>query len=118
LNVTGAVINAAPIVGAGNVTLNATGLDLIITVAMVRNVTINLTATRDIIVAALVQTTAATADINLTADSDHDHVGGVWIQSTGKVDSAANVTISGSNLYNPGAPNLTFTSIQVDVNGV
>src|SRR5207249_8136551 len=66
--------------------------------------------TRDIIIEALVQTTSATADINLTADSDHDQVGGVWIQSTGKLDSGENVTVSGSNLFNPGAPNLLTRS--------
>jgi hypothetical protein len=120
LNVTGGVvINAAPSLGAGSVSLTATGQDLIITTNLINGSTINLQTARDIIIQALVQTTSATADVNLTADTDNDGVGGVWITSTGQLDSGRNVSVSGSDLFNPGQPNIgEFTSIRVDANGV
>jgi hypothetical protein len=96
----GVVINAAINVGAGNVTLQAAaGQDIIITVPDVSATKIDLEAPRDIIIAALVETTSPGSDISLIADSNHDGVGGVWITSTGQVVSAANVFIQGSSLY-------------------
>ncbi len=96
----GVVINAAIDVGAGNVTLHAGGSqDIIITVGDVSATTIDLEAPRDIIIAALVETTSPGADIILKADTNNDGVGGVWITSTGQVVAGANVFIQGSNLY-------------------
>jgi hypothetical protein len=119
LSITGAVtLNAQPVLGKGNITLIANGgLDLVINTPEISAKSINLSAPRDIIVKALLETTnSADGNITLTADTDHDGVGGVWITSTGEIIAAGNVTISGSNLYNPGQPNTFVDSILVDKN--
>src|SRR5262249_39623238 len=120
LSITGAVTitnTGSTIVGDGNITLIGGGsLDLIIDTDTVEAQTIILSAPRDIIIEAKLESTGAGHDIILTADSDHDGVGGVWVTSTGKIISAGNVTISGSNLFNPGQPNTFKDSILVDAN--
>lgn len=101
--------------GLGNITLNGGGLDLIINVPIVSAVSIFLTALRDIIVQAGITTTnAADGHITLRADSDNDGVGGVWLQSTGFINSADDVNILGSDLF---AIPVTMESIQIDDNG-
>lgn len=101
--------------GLGNITLNGGGLDLIINVPIVSAVSIFLSALRDIIVQAGITTTnAADGHITLRADSDNDGVGGVWLQSTGFINSADDVNIMGSDLF---AIPVTMESIQIDDNG-
>src|SRR6185436_6565460 len=76
---------------------------------------IDLEAPRDIIVKALVQTTAPGSDVKLIADTDHDGSGGVWIQATGSVISAQDVIIQGSDLFaTPGS----LDSVRIDADGV
>ncbi len=107
----GSVISA----GLGNITLNGGGLDLIINVPIVSATSIFLSALRDIIVQAGITTTnAADGHITLRADSDNDGVGGVWLQSTGFINSADDVNILGSDLF---AIPVTMESIQIDDNG-
>ena len=82
--------------------------------------TIDLEAIRDVIVDAPLITTNPSANIILIADRNHVGVGGVWITSTGSVNSAGNVTIVGSLLHGLEVPGFTgpVASVRVDANGV
>ncbi len=106
ISITGSVtLNAGLTAGAGTITLNgntAATSDLTINAALVSSGSMTLSAPRDIIVAALVQTTGVGSDITLTADSDDDSVGGVQIQMAGQVDANDVVTIIGSDLFASG----------------
>ncbi|MBN2377303.1 MAG: hypothetical protein JXD22_12945, partial [Sedimentisphaerales bacterium] len=99
LTIAGAVLNVAPELGAGDISLLCNALDVIINTPMIWVTEIIMTAPRDIIVQALMQTTNPDADIKLYADFDADGVGGVQIDPAGKIDSARDVIISGSDVY-------------------
>jgi hypothetical protein len=109
------VVNAPLTAGAGDITLNGGGLDVIITVDRISATTLNITAPRDIIVKATVGTTAPGADVELIADTDADGIGGVWVWNIGFVDSAEDVFISGSDVFaTPGV----VDSVRIDGDGV
>jgi len=103
ITLTGAVtLNASLTAAGGNITLHgntAPASDLIISASLTSNQAMNFTAPRDIIVDAVTQTTGAGSAIILTADSDADGVGGVWVKANGQVNSAGNATMRGSDVY-------------------
>ena len=113
IHVTNATLNAALIAGAGNITLQGGGNDLIINSAQSSATTINYFAKRDIIIGASVTTTNASANINMTADSDANGTGGVQILSTGQVNSAGSVSLKGSDLAATGSAD----SVRIDADG-
>ena len=106
------VVNDALSAGAGTITLNAkqgSDTDLIINAQIVSDGPLDLSAPRDIIINALVQTTGSGSAISVTADSDLDGVGGVWVKPAGQVDSADAATIKGSDLWvTPGASDFAW----------
>ncbi|MBS0263228.1 MAG: hypothetical protein JSS02_14890, partial [Planctomycetes bacterium] len=106
LTVHGQVVAHDVTVGAGNVTLigHGTDSDLVITGNISSAGTITLDASRDVIIAASVQTTTDTADIIVLADKDGVGTGGVWITAIGNVQSGRDVQITGSNLYHRSLP--------------
>ncbi len=112
-------------VGAGNVTLIAHGAGADLTVGnLTLGASVTLEAPRDIIVVGTIHTTTATADITLIADVALTGTGGVWITSTGNIDAGRNVTIIGSQIFNPhphpfaDPATTTGASIQIDANTV
>ncbi len=114
LSVTGAVVNGTLTVGAGNLTLNGVSLlDTIINTPINDVVNVIITALRDIILQSSI-TTTNNANVTLTADSDLDGSGGVWIQSAGSINSDGTVTLTGSDIF---ATASAIDSIRVDSNG-
>ncbi|MBS0206523.1 MAG: hypothetical protein JSS49_26845, partial [Planctomycetes bacterium] len=117
--VSNAVLNAALTAGAGSITLNGGGQDLIINVDQTSNTTINYQAQRDIIIRATITAAGATSDILLTADSNGDHEGGIWIDESGGNDAmlhAGNdVTLHGSDLSTTVG---SVDSIRIDSDGM
>ncbi len=114
------VVNAAVTAEGGNVTLNGANVgafDLDINFPLVSSASMTLTAPRDILVGALVQTTGATSDITLTADSEAvpDGIGGVRVEALGQVDSAHDATLEGSDLFADGR--WRRESVQIDDGG-
>jgi len=123
LNVINATQSGTIQLGPGNITLQGSSIDSIITSDLIfGDSPINITASRDIIISALVQTTETVegtpndVDITLIADSNNDGDGGVWIKGTGKVDSADNVIIQGADINDITA--IAGAAIQVDVDNV
>jgi hypothetical protein len=119
LMVGGAVtLHRTALLGQGNITLNGGGgatADIIIDAAQSSTQTITLTANRDIIIGAMVQTTTASADILLTADTDNNGVGGVRILPAGQISAGRNATLQGSDLFvTSGSPP---DSVRVDSDG-
>ncbi len=117
LSASGVALNVAPVLGGGNISITGSSPDTIIAIATASAQTITLTADQDILIRALLQTTAAAADIILNADSDADGSGGVRIEAAGQVDSFRHVSISGADLFNDGGAGNTTESVQVDNNG-
>ena len=102
LTISGATLDPTnpPIFGAGNITIIGGSADTIINSNLNLNGTINILALRDVVIGAVIRTTGnPNASINLMADSDGNGVGGVEVLATGKIDSAKDVTISGSDLF-------------------
>ncbi|MCY2986903.1 MAG: hypothetical protein NTY19_03435, partial [Planctomycetota bacterium] len=99
--------------GKGNIDLDGGGLDLVILVSTPANSPITYIAPRDIIVRTTLQTLPGSGfGITLTADSDNDGLGGVWIDSSGKIDSDTDVLITGSDVFRTIAlPGDRFTGI-------
>ncbi len=118
----GVTINAAITVGAGNVTLNggAGSPDLVVCAPITSASTITLTALRDVIICGAVTTTTAGANIVVTADTDNNGVGGVWIQNKsaaemGRLNSAGTITVTGSALFaTMPAPAPTGDTVAID----
>jgi hypothetical protein len=109
VTVTGATVLTTPVADTGSViTLIGGAPDTIIDftisgpVSQATNYIIN--ATRDILGQATVTTTGG-ANVVMTADSDLDGLGGVWIESAGGINSSGDVTITGSAINAPGNGN-------------
>ncbi|MFO1046083.1 MAG: hypothetical protein U0941_30260 [Planctomycetaceae bacterium] len=118
ISVTNATLNAALTAGAGNITLTGGGQDLIINVDQTSNTTITYSATRDIIIHATITANGGTSDLVLTADSDGNHVGGVWVDESGLTDAQLvaghDITLHGSDVF---ATNGSFDSVRIDSDG-
>ncbi|MDB5341692.1 MAG: hypothetical protein JWP89_69 [Schlesneria sp.] len=118
VHVTNAMVNATLTAGQGDITLNGGGQDVIITADQSKAVTITYSATRDIIIRATVTTTGSTSDIILTADSDGNGVGGVWIDESAatnaKIDAGRDVILKGSDVFATAGSN---DSIRIDSDG-
>ncbi|MDX1967825.1 MAG: hypothetical protein SFV23_11685 [Planctomycetaceae bacterium] len=115
ITVTGGTLNAELIAGAGDITLTGGNPDLIINVAQTTATTLTLQATRDVIVNAVVSTTGTGADVLVSADLDHNGVGGVQVTAIGQVVSADGITLTGSDLF---ATAMSSDSLRVDADGV
>ncbi|MBI1313761.1 hypothetical protein GC176_20915, partial [bacterium] len=116
LNVTGAVVvNASVTAGQFDVTLigNANG-DLVINSDLTSSSSLALSASQDVIVNSTVQTNGTGADITIRADSDGNGMGGVQVTTSGQIDSADDVTITGSDLV---ADATGSESVQIDSDG-
>ena len=87
-------------VGAGDITLAGTGFeDLIVDGNLTDDTPFTLSAPGDIIITALIETTnAAAGNIELRANNDAQDGGGVVIRGLGRINSAADVSIFGSDL--------------------
>jgi|GEM_PF-1593225 len=110
----GATVLGTVTAGAGNITFSGTGLDTIISSAVTQATEYVISAARDIIVNAVVTTTNPSAQIKMTADSDLNGVGGVWVKAAGGLDSAGNVTLTGSSLFDASAAG---ESVRIDADG-
>src|SRR5207237_7331784 len=85
ITVSNAILNAALIAGAGNITLNGGGLDLIINVDQTSNTTLTYSADRDLIIRATITANGSSSDIVLHADANVDGIGGFWLDETPRV---------------------------------
>ncbi len=92
----GIQLNVAPLLGAGNITLQGNGLDLTLSTVSFSS-SVAFAVNRYLIVNGAVTTTNG-ANISLTGDASQTGVGGVFITTTGSINSSGNVTLSGSNL--------------------
>ncbi|MBI3312708.1 MAG: S-layer family protein [Candidatus Omnitrophica bacterium] len=100
VTITGAIVNGVIDVGAGDITLTGTGLDVIITSPILSAVDVILSALRDIIIQNSITTTSGSgANVQLTADSDLNGEGGVWLQTAGSINSDGNVILTGSDIF-------------------
>jgi hypothetical protein len=111
----GVLLNVSPELGAGDITMHGNASDIIINAPMIWATEILLTAPRDIIVRSLIQTTSPDADIKLYADFSDDGVGGVRIEPSGKIDSARDIIVSGSDLQ---ATSRVGDSVVIENDGV
>ncbi|HCM43055.1 MAG TPA: hypothetical protein DIS66_07080, partial [Candidatus Omnitrophica bacterium] len=91
-------------VGAGDITLNggALILDTIINTTITGAAAILITALRDVIISSSVTGPDATS-MTITADSNLDGDGGVWLKTGADINSDANLTITGSKISDIGA---------------
>lgn len=115
ITVGNAVLNAALIAGAGSINLQGGGNNLVINAAQSSATTLNYSARADIIIGATITTTAPTANINLTADSDLNGTGGVQVLAGGQLNSGKDVSILGSDLVATGTG--VADSVRVDADG-
>ncbi|HRK61876.1 MAG TPA: hypothetical protein PLY88_04930 [Candidatus Omnitrophota bacterium] len=99
-----AVINGAITAGDGDITLSggALVLDTIINSPLIDSINIVITALRDVIISSSVTTTDG-ASVTVTADTDLDGDGGVWLKTGADINSDANLTITGSKINDAGA---------------
>ena len=112
----GVTLNATPLLGNGNITLAGSegpNADIIIATNLTLNGSFDIQTTRDIIIQAAIQTLAG-GNIALTADSGLDGVGGVWVTSTGSLNAAGSILLSGSDVF---ATPSSFDSVRIDGNG-
>lgn len=93
----GIALNAAPILGSGNITLQGNGLDLTLGSLNFNN-SIAFSINRYLILNGALTTSTSGANIYLTGGAANTGVGGVMITSTGSVSSAGSLTISGASL--------------------
>jgi len=118
--ITGAVtLNDTLTAGGGTITLNgntAAASDIVIG-ADITSATVDFDALQDIIIRAKVEST--TGSIDLSADSNGNGSGGVWVDEAAapdaKLSSAAGVTLTGSDLITGHAG--TQESVQIDADG-
>ena len=104
ISVDGTVLNATLTAGAGNITLDGGGPDLIINVDQTTNTTLTYTADRDIIIRSTITVNGAASDLILTADNDGEGIGGFWLDEAGSAQNARltagrDVTITGSDVF-------------------
>jgi large repetitive protein len=114
VTVTGGTLNAALIVGGGNITLTGGNEDLVINVDQTSATTLTYQANRDVIINAVVTTTGAGADVLVTADLDDDGSGGVQVTATGQVVSTDAIVLTGSDLF---ATAGSLDSVRIDADG-
>ena len=103
LSLSGATIQRAITVGAGDITIHGAGDDLLITADISANATIELSATGDVIITSTITADGATSDLTITADSDLDGVGGFWLNEApsatdARLNAGQNIAIQGANL--------------------
>src|SRR5690606_36374149 len=96
----GGITVAGVAVGQHNIELYGDGFDTVISNPISSAGAITISAPRDVIIEALIETTAG--GITLTADSDTDGTGGVVIAAAGGLDSAATVAVTGAAFTNGG----------------
>ena len=121
ISVDSAVLNATLTAGAGDITLDGGGLDLVINVDQTSNTTLTYTADRDIIIRATVTANGAGSDLVLTADNDADGVGGFWLDEATSAENAQlvagrDVTIAGSDLFATATAGV-IDSVRIDIDG-
>ncbi|MEZ6122903.1 MAG: autotransporter-associated beta strand repeat-containing protein [Planctomycetaceae bacterium] len=107
LAIGGAAINGQVTVGAGSVSIQGGGIDLIINAAMTADNDVILSSARDVIISAVVDANSGgsitvTADNNSATDTGSgptDGHGGVHISAAGRLDAEGDVTVTGSDLF-------------------
>ncbi|WP_417850602.1 beta strand repeat-containing protein [Thalassoglobus sp.] len=114
VTVSAAILNATLTAGAGDITLNGGGLDLVINAAQSTATSAMYSAPRDIIIGAKVSTIAPGANLTFSADTDNDSVGGVHLLVGGQIDSAGTVLIEGADLSTTAG---SVESVRVDADG-
>ncbi|MCA1798879.1 MAG: hypothetical protein LC632_05285 [Xanthomonadaceae bacterium] len=90
----GGITLAGIAVGQHNIELYGDGQDTVVANPITSAGAITISAPRDVVVEALITTTAG--DITLTADSDNNGTGGVLITATGGLNSAGAVVVNGT----------------------
>jgi hypothetical protein len=95
LNVGGGIeLNASPILGGGDITLQGNGLDL--SLGNVNfNSSVNFFVDRDIYVNGNLTTMGVGSNLGLFADAQNIGVGGVVVGSMGSINSSGTLTIRG-----------------------
>ena len=118
LSISGATVNATPVLGAGDVTINGGAQDTIIGADLMAGTTLNLSARRDVIIRATVSASGAASDLVIEADTDNDGVGGVWLDESAPTDAqltaGRDVLVQGSDLF---ATPLSADAIRLDNDG-
>ena len=120
LSINGVIVNTAPTVGQGNISVTGGG-DVQIAAPVTFNASRTITSNGDIILGAAVATAGGAYDLTLVADNDGDGAGGIWIQAAGKAEAAQNLILRGSRIINggataTGAPALN-PAVQIDADG-
>lgn len=110
-------LSASPVLGGGDIVLQGGDGDLVIEAALSFGASYSLTSTRNVVIDASVATTGATSDLTLTADTDHDGVGGVYIKEGGFVSSSHDLFITGSTLTSDVGITETNQAVRIDGEG-
>ena len=92
----GLTLNVDPTIGAGNITLNGNGLDLVLG-ALNLSTSTTFEVNRYLVVNGAL-TSSSNVNIGLNADDNLSGVGGVLITSIGSINSGGSLTIQGSSL--------------------
>lgn len=119
LSIRGATIQRAIVVGAGDIVINGSGENLIITKDIVANASVNLSAQEDVVISSTITAVGAESNLTITADLDLDGVGGFWLNegptdSDARLSAGQDITIQGTNLLATAAGN---DGIRIDADG-
>ena len=108
----GVALNATPVLGAGNITLQGNGLDLTLG-SLSFTTPIGFEVTRYIIISGPITSSGAGSNLSFIGDAGHSGTGGVLITGSGSINSSGNVTLQGSNVSGaPGANTSAAVEIQ------
>lgn len=107
-------LSATPVLGGGDITLSGGSGDLHILANLTFASSYTLSSQDNVIIEATVATTGASSDLTITADTDLDGSGGVYIKEDGFVNSSRDVTITGSDLATLAFPG---EAIRIDLEG-
>ena len=120
LSISGATLNATPVLGAGDITINGGAQDTIIGANLNAGATISLSARRDVIIRATVTASGGASDLVIEADTDNDGVGGVWLDegpllTDARLTAGRDVLVQGSDLF---ATPASADAIRIDNDGI
>ena len=99
LNISGAIVQGLPTVGAGNILITGGSLDTIVVNDVSTAASVTLSALRDVLIGGVVMATGATSDITINADTDLDGVGGLQVGPDGGLNAGRDVTATGSDVF-------------------
>ncbi|MBC8289127.1 MAG: hypothetical protein H8E37_02320, partial [Planctomycetes bacterium] len=104
LDISGAIVQGLPTVGAGNILIVGGSLDTIVVNNVATAASVTLSALRDVLIGGVVSATGATSDITINADTDLDGVGGLQVGPDGGLNAGRDVMATGSDVFaTPGA---------------